>query len=176
MVQAVLRIGGSVFNPSIQADPRAAAMTLRTAVQEEVTKEAQERIDAQRAEAERILQEQQAEAQRRIAEQREQLQDRATGYLRGLVRRPDTARVPPASDTIQVQLDSLRPDTTRPDTTRPDTVQSDTVQSDTLRPDTVRSDTLLEHHMQVRPDGPLHEILGQHDLHPLDEIVLLEFK
>ncbi|MBT8396636.1 MAG: AsmA family protein, partial [Gemmatimonadetes bacterium] len=51
VVQAVLRIGGSVFDPAIQADPRATAATLGAAVQEEVTREAQERIDAQRAEA-----------------------------------------------------------------------------------------------------------------------------
>jgi hypothetical protein len=153
VVQAVLRIGGSVFDPSLQADPRAAVATLGAAVQEEVTREAQERIDAQRAEAERVIQEQRAEAQRRIEEQREDLQGRATAFLRNLTRRQDTAHVPPPPDTTpggavvdSLTGDSLRPDTLRPDTTlHPDTLRPDTLQPDTLRPDTVRPDT-------TRPD------------------------
>jgi hypothetical protein len=140
VIQAVLRIGGSVFDPSIQADPAATASTLGAAIREEVGREAQERIDAQRAEAERILQEQQAEAQRRIAEQREQLQNRATGLLRGLIRRPDTVR-PDTTQPDTVRPDTTRPETVRPDTTRPDTVRPDTTRPDTVRPDTIRPDT-----------------------------------
>jgi hypothetical protein len=143
VVQAVLRIGGSVFDPSIQADPRATALTLGSALQEEVTREAQEQMDAQRAEAERILQERQAEAQRRISEQREQLQNRATGFLRNLVTRPDTAR-PDATRPDTMRPDTVRPDTIRPDTTRPDTIRPDTIRPDTTRPDTIRPDTTGE--------------------------------
>ena len=162
VVQAILRIGGSVFNPSIQADPRGTALTIGAAVRDEVTREAQERIDAQRAEAERLLQEQRAEAQRRIDQQRGQLQERATGFLRGLVRKPDTVRVPPPPDTTQLRrppdslspdtlrLDTVRPDTTRPDTVRPDTTRPDTVRPDTVRPDTTRPDTIQPD--TLRPD------------------------
>jgi hypothetical protein len=170
VVQAILRIGGSVFDPSIQADPRAAALTLGAAVQEEVSREAQERVDAQRAEAERILQEQQAEAQRRIAEQREQLQGRAAGFLRGLIRRPDTQRVPPPGDATQVQVppdsllpDTLRPDTLRPDTLRPDTVRPDTIHPDTVRPDTTRPDTTRPDTLRpdsIRPDTARPDAVG----------------
>jgi hypothetical protein len=142
VVQAILRIGGSVFDPSLQADPGSTIRTLGQAVQEEIRSEVTERIEAQ-----------QAEAQRRIEEQKQQLQERATGFFRGLVQRrdttatpppplPDTARVPPP-DTLRP--DTLRPDTVRPDTVRPDTVRPDTVRPDTVRPDTVRPDT-------VRPD------------------------
>jgi hypothetical protein len=163
VVQAVLRIGGSVFDPAIQADPRATAATLGAAIQEEVTREAQEQIDAQQAEAERVLQEQQAEAQRRIAEQREQLRNRATGFLRNLVQGPDTTR----ADTTRpdtVLPDSLRPDTTRPDTVlpdslRPDTTRPDTVPPDSLRPDTTRPDT-------VRPDTLSSDTVGPDTLRP----------
>jgi hypothetical protein len=142
VVQAILRIGGSVFDPTIQADPRSTVGTLGRAVQEEIRSEVEERIEAQ-----------QAEAQRRIEEQKQQLQERATGFLRGLTQRrdtttappppPDTTRLPAAPDTMRP--DTVRPDTTRPDTVRPDTVRPDTVRPDTVRPDTVRPDT-------VRPD------------------------
>jgi hypothetical protein len=152
VVQAILRIGGSVFNPSIQADPRATARTLGQAVQEEVRNEVQERIDAKQAEARRILQEQQAQAERRIEEQKQQLQSRATGFLRNLGQRRDTAKVPPPPDTSRVQLqpDTVRPDTSRPDTLRPDTLRPDTLRPDTLRPDSVRPDTIRPD--AVRPD------------------------
>ena len=153
VVQAVLRIGGSVLNPTIQADPRAAALALGAAVEQEVRSEVQEQLDAQRAEAERVLGEHRAEAQRRIDEQKQQLQNRATGFLRSLVERRDTVQLPPPPDTtppgaLQVDTlarDTLRPDTIRPDTVRPDTVRPDTVRPDTVRPDTTRPDT-------VRPD------------------------
>ncbi len=160
VLQAILRIGGSVFSPTIQADPRAAALTLGAAVEQEVRREAQERLDAQRAEAERVLLAQRAEAQRRIDEQKQQLQNRATGFLRDIVQRRDTIKTPPppnptppradtvAPDTVRPDTaprDSVLPDTLRPDTVRPDTVRPDTVRPDTVRPDTVRPDT-------VRPD------------------------
>ena len=116
VVQAVLRIGGSVFDPSVEADPASAARTLGQAVEEEVKAEVQEAVE-----------EQKAEAQRRIEEQKEELRKRATGFLRGLIQR----------DTVQP--DTVRPDTTRPDTTRPDTVRPDTTRPDPLRPDTTPS-------------------------------------
>jgi len=125
VVQAILRIGGSVFDPAIQADPRATAETLGNAVREEVSREAQEQLDAQKA-----------EAQRRIQEQKEQLQNRATGFLRGLVQGQDTV----VSDTVIP--DTLLPDTTRPDSLSPDSILPDTVRPDTLRPDTIRPDTV----------------------------------
>ncbi|MGD2121005.1 MAG: AsmA-like C-terminal region-containing protein [Gemmatimonadota bacterium] len=149
VVQAILRIGGSVLDPAIQADPGATARALGQAVQEEVSAEIEARIDEERAEAERVLQEQQAEARRRIEEQKEQLRDRAAGFLRGLGRRPDTA----ASDSIRP--DTAPPDTIRPDTTRPDTVRPDTTRPDTLKPDTLRPDTLRPNALQpdtTRPD------------------------
>ncbi len=94
MVQAVLRVGGSVLHPTIQADPQATAVTVGAAVEEEVRSEIQERIE----------------------EQKQVLQDRATGFLRNLVERRDTT--PP--DTLRP--DTILPDTTPPDTVRPDTV------------------------------------------------------
>jgi hypothetical protein len=150
VVQAVLRIGGSVFDPAIQADPRATVATLGAAVREEVTREAQEQVDAQRAEAERVLQEQQAEARRRIDEQREELKNRATGFLRNLVRPPDSGRTDPVQPDTAVS-DTLRPDTTRPDTTVPDTLRPDTLRPDTTLPDSLRPDTLWPKNM--RPGG-----------------------
>jgi hypothetical protein len=167
VVQAILRIGGSAFDPAIQADPRATARTLGESVQEEVRSEVQAQIEAQEAEAQRVLQEQQAQAQRRIEEQQQQLQSRATGFLRGLIQRQDTTRAPPPTDTSGIQLrpdsmhldsllpDSLRPDTMRPDTVRPDTMRPDTVRPDTLKPDTVRPDTVQPDTLRpdtVRPD------------------------
>jgi len=129
VVQAVLRIGGSVFDPAIHADPRATALTLGEAVREEVTEEVQEQIDAQ-----------QAEAQRRIEEQRDRLQNRATGFLRDLIQRPDT----------------VRPDSTPRDTVRPDTVRPDTIRPDTVRPDTARGFRLAP----SRPSRALPETPG----------------
>ena len=137
VVMAILRIGGSIFDPSLQADPRSTARTLGQAVQEEIRSEVEERIEAE-----------QAEAQRRIEEQKQQLQERATGFLRGLTQRRDTTTPPPPPpDTVRLPAapDTVQPDTTRPDTVRPDTVRPDTVRPDTTRPDTVRPDT-------VRPD------------------------
>jgi hypothetical protein len=137
VVQAILRIGGTVFDPSIQADPGSTVRTLGQALQEEIRSEVTERIEAQ-----------QAEAQRRIEEQKQQLQERATGFFRGLVQRRDTTATPPPPlpDTARVPPpDTVRPDTTRPDTTRPNTLRPDTVRPDTVRPDTIRPDT-------VRPD------------------------
>ena len=162
IVQAILRIGGSVFDPAVQADPMSAARTLGQAVEEEVRSEIQDRIDAEKAEAERILEEQRAEAQRKIQEQKERLRNRATGFLQGLIqprdtapapRPPDTAGVPTLPDTIRP--DTLRPDTLRPDTVRPDTVRPDTTRPDTLLPDSLRPDTLGADTLRpdtVRPD------------------------
>ncbi len=139
VVQAIVQIGGSVFDPSIQADPRSTVGTLSQAVQEEIRREVAEQIEAQ-----------QAEAQRRIEEQKEQLQERATGFLRGLVQRRDTTpEPPPPPDTIPP--DTMRPDTVRPDTVRPDTIPPDTVRPDTVRPDTVRPDSIRPD--TVRPDS-----------------------
>ena len=83
VVQAILRIGGSVFNPAIQADPEPPPAPWGRPVEEEVRTEVQEQIDAQ-----------QAEAERRIEEQKQQLRSRATGFLRSLVQRPDTTPAP----------------------------------------------------------------------------------
>ena len=169
VVQAILQIGGSVFNPAIQADPAAAAMTLGAAVRDEVTREAQERVAEQRARADSVLQAERAEAQRQINEQREALQSRATGFLRNLVSRPDTTArgtTPPATtapdslapDSVvpdTVRPDTVRPDTTRPDTLAPDTIRPDTIGPDTVRPDTTRPDTLVPDTTRpdtVRPD------------------------
>ncbi len=149
VVEAVLHIGGSLLDPTIQADPAAMARTLGQAVKEEVRGEAQAQIDSQRVEAERIIEAQKAEAQRKIDQQKEQLQQRATGFLRGLIQRRDTAR----GDTMRpdtLRPDTIHPDTTRPDTTRPDTVRPDTTRPDTTRPDTVRPDTI--HPDTTRPD------------------------
>jgi AsmA protein len=116
MVQAVIRIGGTILSPELHGDP--AAMT--QAVTETVKKEAE------------------AEAQRQIQEQRTRLQNRATGFLRSLLQPRDTTEgvVP---DTVGG--DTLRPDTVPPDTVRPDTIRPDTLRPDTIRPDTLRPDT-----------------------------------
>jgi hypothetical protein len=113
VVQAILKIGGSVFDPSVEADPASAARAVGQAVEEEVRSEVQDRVDAQKA-----------EAQRRIQEQKEELQNRAAGFLRSLVRLQD------AADTVRA--DSLLPDTLPPDTVPPDSVRPDTVPPDTL--------------------------------------------
>jgi hypothetical protein len=127
MVQAVIRIGGTILSPELHGDP--AAMT--QAVTETVKKEAE------------------AEAQRQIQEQRTRLQNRATGFLRSLLQPRDTTEgvVPDTvgGDTLRpdtVPPDTVRPDTIRPDTVPPDTVRLDTIRPDTLTPDTIRPDTL----------------------------------
>jgi hypothetical protein len=107
VVQAVLRIGGSVHDPALRADPGAPVRTLTEAAREEA----------------------EAEVQSRIEEQKKELEDRATGFLRGLLRRRDTTVAPPA-DTIVA------------DTIPPDTLSVDSVPADTLRPDTVPPDTV----------------------------------
>jgi len=113
VVQGILRIGGSVFDPFVEADPAAAARTVGQAVEEEVRAEVQERVDAQKI-----------EAQRRIQEQKEELQNRAAGFLRSLVQPRETA------DTVRT--DSLQPDTLRPDTVPPDTMRPDTLPHSTM--------------------------------------------
>jgi hypothetical protein len=154
VVQAILRIGGSVLDPAIEADPAATARALGQAVQEEVSAEVDARVTEQRAEAERVLQEQQAEALRRIEEQKAQLRNRAVGFLRDLGRRPDTVRPDSVGpDTVPldtVPRDTLRPDTVRPDTARPDTLAPDSLRPDTARPDTTGPDTLRPD--TLRPD------------------------
>jgi len=172
VVQAILRIGGSVFDPSVQADPLAAARTLGQAVEDEVRREAQEQIDAQAAEARRVLEEQKSQAQQRIEEQKQDLRNRATGFLRSLVQRPDTVAAPPPPDSARpdtaradtVRPDTLRADSTRPDTLRPDTLAPDTLDPDTLRPDTVRRDTLGPD--TLRPDTLGPDPLIPHALDP----------
>jgi hypothetical protein len=110
VIQAAIRIGGSVLRPDLEADPSGAMAEIGGAVGAEVR----------------------AETERQIQQQTTNLQNRASSFLRGILRRPDTVR----PDTIRP--DTIRPDTIRPDTIRPDTVRPDTVRPDTLPPDTVR--------------------------------------
>lgn len=120
VLAAVLRVGGTLSDPQLRADPSATVQTVTEAVQEQA-----------RAEVDRQIQERQTE-----------LQERATGFLRGLLGRRDTARTPPPPDTVRVdtlRADTLPRDTVKPDTLRPDTVAPDTVVPDTARPDTARS-------------------------------------
>jgi hypothetical protein len=117
VVQAILRIGGSVFDPTVETDPMSAAQTLGAAVEDEVRSEVSGRIEAEKEEAERLMAEQRAEAQRKIEEQKEALRSRATGFLRGLVQSRDTV-VP---DSLMLP-DTVVPDTVAPDTIRPDTL------------------------------------------------------
>jgi hypothetical protein len=153
VVQAILGIGGSVLDPTVQADPASAARTLGQAVQEEVRREAQQQIQAG-----------EAQVRQRIEEQKETLRSRATGFLQGLMQRRDTLQAPPLPDTV-VTPDTTRPDTVPsdtvtmdtvpPDTIRPDTLRSDTLRPDTLRPDTLRQDTLTSDTVRadtIRPD------------------------
>jgi hypothetical protein len=102
VVQAAIRIGGSILGPELIADPEYAAQTITHAVGEEI----------------------QAEAQEQIEEQTSRLRDRASGFLRGLTQRQE------AEDTLRP--DSIRPDTVPPDTLRPDTIKPDTVPPDTV--------------------------------------------
>jgi len=111
VVEAVIRIGGSILGPNLEADPGAAAETITRAVGTEI----------------------QSEAQRQIQEQTTQLQNRATGFLRGLTQRLET-QGPPSPVMAP-------PDTVRPDTVRPGGIIPDSVLPDSLRPDTVRPDT-----------------------------------
>ena len=97
VVQAVLRIGGSVQDPDLQADPGAPVRTLTEAAQEEA----------------------EAEVQSRIEEQKQDLEDRASSFLRGLLQRRDTSTAPPG--------DTIVPDTVPPDTLSADSVPADTV-------------------------------------------------
>ena len=117
MVQAIIRMGGTILAPELRGDPGAMAQTVTQAVREEA----------------------EAEAQRQIERQRTQLQSRATGFLRNLLQPRDTAggAVPGG-----VPGDTLRPDSVPPDTIRPDTVKPDTVKPDTVKPDTVRTNAV----------------------------------
>lgn len=121
MVQAVVRIGGTVLAPELRGDPAAMTQAVTESVREEV----------------------EAEAQRQIQEQRTRLQNRATGFLRSFLQPRDTAEgVPP--DTVPgdtIRPDTVTPDTVKADTVKPDTVKPDTVKPDTIRPDTIRPDT-----------------------------------
>ena len=107
LVRAVIRIGGQVGRPSLQADPTATV----TQVTDAVEAQAREEIDAV------------------IEEQKSQLEDRANRFLRGLLGGGGAGR-----DSLP--RDSIRPDTLRPDTLRPDTLRPDTLRRDTLPPDT----------------------------------------
>ena len=100
VVQAILRIGGSVFDPLVEADPASAARAVGQAVEEEVRSEVQE-----------------------------ELQNRAAGFLRSLVRPQDTADTVLADSLLPDTLrpDTVPPDSVRPDTVQPDTVRPDTV-------------------------------------------------
>jgi len=125
MVQAVVRIGGTVLAPELRGDPAAMTQAVTETVRGEV----------------------EAEAQRQIQEQRTRLQNRATGFLRSFLQPRDTARgaLPDTVTGDTLRPDTVPPDTVQPDTVRPDTMQPDTVHPDTIRPDTVRPDT-------IRPD------------------------
>jgi hypothetical protein len=111
VVQAVLRIGGSVGQPALRADAGSSVRTLAEAAREETEREIQQRIE----------------------ERKKELEERATGFLRGFLQRRDTTRLPP--DTLGV--DSLAGDTLRRDTIPGDTLRRDTIPADTTRPDTV---------------------------------------
>ncbi|HSG47065.1 MAG TPA: AsmA family protein [Longimicrobiales bacterium] len=123
VLAAVLRVGGTLWDPQLRADPSATVQAVTEAVQ-----------DQARAEVDRQIQERQTE-----------LQERATGFLRGLLGRRDTAQAPPPPpDTVRadtLRADTLPGDTARPDTLRPDTLRPDTVRPDTMVPDTARPDT-----------------------------------
>jgi len=133
MVQAIVRIGGTILAPELRGDPGAMAQNLTQAVREEA----------------------EAEAQQEIERQRTQLQNRATGFLRNLLQPRDTAGGvagdSAAGDTLRpdtippdtVPPDTIRADTVKPDTVKPDTVKPDTVKPDTVKPDTVKPDTVL---------------------------------
>lgn len=108
VVAAVLRIGGTLSDPQLRADPAATV----SAVTETLQEQAREEVD------------------RQIQERQTELRERATGFLRGLLGQRDTARTPPPPDTVRV--DTLRADTVPPDTLRPDTVRPDTMAPDTV--------------------------------------------
>lgn len=129
VVAAILRVGGTLSDPELRADPRASVAAVTETVQEQVR----------------------TEVDRQIEERKTELQDRATGFIRGLLGRRDTARTAPPPDTVRVQPavpDTTGRDTLRSDTTRPDTVKRDTLPPDTVRPDTTRPDT-----GSARPSG-----------------------
>ncbi len=144
VVEAVVRIGGSIMSPNLRADPEATAEALGTALREEVA----------------------SEARNRVREQTERLQDRATGFLQGLTRSRESPP-PPAPDTLQpdslpgdtLRADSVRPDTTPPDTLLPDSLRPDTLLPDTILPDSVRPDT-------TPPDTTPPDTTGMDSLRP----------
>jgi len=116
VVEAVLRIGGDVLDPNLRADAGSPVRTLATAAQEEAK----------------------AEVQEQIQEQRKAIEERATGFLRGLLQRRDTAHA--VRDTTR--KDTVPPDTLRRDPVPPDTLRKDTIPPDTLRKDTIPGDSL----------------------------------
>lgn len=117
VVDAVLRVGGTLSDPEIRADPAAAVSTVTGAVEERARTEVEERV----------------------REQRENLRERATGVLRGLL--GGTRRAPPPSDTVRALPDSVPADSARADTLPPDSTRPDSTPPDTTRPDTIRPDT-----------------------------------
>ncbi|MDX1532465.1 MAG: hypothetical protein R3362_13120, partial [Rhodothermales bacterium] len=130
-VDAALRIGGTVTDPELSADPGVAARGLADAVQDEVQSQVQETLD----------------------QRRQQLEDRAVEAVERLLPTPDTTRrpgLPGVSDLRRLLTPNrARPDTTAPapDSTppdsvapRPDSVTGDSIPAaDTARPDTARS-------------------------------------
>lgn len=108
LVQAIIRIGGSLLSPELEVGPGGGAVP--------------------------ALQEAGAEAQRRIRQQSSTLQNRASSFLRRMIQE----NVPGTTGPDSLRPDSLRPDSLRPDTTRPDTIRPDTLRPDTLPPDTTR--------------------------------------
>jgi hypothetical protein len=93
LVEAVIRIGGEVGNPRLQADPTATVTQVTDALEEQAREEIDEVLE----------------------EQKTQLEERANRFLRGLLGGGGAAAdsVPP---------DSIRPDSLRRDTVPPDTV------------------------------------------------------
>ncbi len=143
VVRVGLRLGGTVFDPTVRPDVSLATGDIGRAVREEV--------DARRAElrdtAEARLRQTRDSAEARLRAEREALEARARrraetearGLLRGILGGrqppPDTTAAPgpdpaPGPDSLPADTlapDSLLPDTTPPDTTPPDTTPPDTV-------------------------------------------------
>ena len=103
LVTAVVRIGGTVTDPTLEADPMATVST----VQDEVQEAAEARIEEE------------------LREQQRELEDRATDFLTGLLRGRRNADTLPR-DSAAV-ADTLTPDTLRADTLRRDTLPRDTL-------------------------------------------------
>ncbi len=109
LVTAVVRIGGTVTDPTLEVDPTATV----TAVQDEVQEAAEARIEEE------------------IRDQQRELEERATDFLTGLLRGRRTADTLPRDSAAMP--DTLAPDSLQADTLRRDTLPRDTLPRDTLR-------------------------------------------